>query len=184
MKGDERVARKNRPQVIIMALAFPVLAFFGIYSLVWLAQRDSLLETTNRGEFVDPPVLARELGLDDGSGVPVDGSGSWWVWLVTADCAAACEGALQEMRALRERMYGGADGVRQALVTPPGARPLLPAGSFPRVLRFTSDGAKALDDGIYLVDPAGNVVLRYPVNTRPQPILEDLKRLLEVEEDV
>ena len=182
MMPNERVAKRNRPQVIVMAIAFPLLAFFGVFSLVWLAQRDSLLETTNRGEFVDPPVLARHLGLTDGLGVPVDGSDSWWVWLVTADCAAACEGALEEMRGLRERMYERADDVRQALVTPPGAS-LPPPGSHPRVLRFTSDGETALDEGIYLVDPVGNVVLRYPAGTRPQPVLEDLARLLELADD-
>ena len=183
MKGDKQVARRNRPQVIIMAVAFPVLLIFGIYSLVWLAQQDTLLETTNRGEFVDPPLLARELGLADGSGMPVDGSGSWWVWLVTADCMSACEGALQEMRILQERMYDHADAVRQALVTPPDTGSLPSPDRYPRVLRFTSDGDKALDEGVYLVDPAGNVVLRYPADTRSQPIFEDLGRLLEVDED-
>ena len=183
MKADEQVVKRNRSQVIIMAVAFPVLSFFAVYSLVWLAQRDTLLETTNRGEFVDPPTLARELGLGDGSGMSVDGSGTWWVWLVTEGCAAACERSLQEMGSLQQRLYDHGDRVRQALVTPREAEPLPPPGRYPRILYFTSDGDKALDDGIYLVDPAGNVVLRYPADSRSQPILEDLERLLEIPED-
>ena len=183
MKADELVAKRNRPQVIVMAVAFPLLAVFAVYSLIWLAQRDTLLETTNRGEFVDPPVLARELGLSDGSGMPVDGSGSWWVWMVTADCTAACERALQEMGGVRQRLYGHGDRVRQALVTQSDAESLPPPGRYPQTPRFTSVGEKALDDGIYLVDPVGNVVLRYPADTRSQPILEDLTRLLELPDD-
>ncbi len=182
MKVDEKVAKRNRPQVIIMAVAFPLLAAFGVYSLVFLAERDSLLDTTNRGEFVDPPLLARELGLDDGSGMPVDGSGTWWVWLVTEGCAASCERSLQEMGSLQERLYEHGGRIRQALVMPPEAEPLPPPGRYPQVLRFTSDGEKALDGGIYLVDPVGNVVLRYPADSPAQPILEDLARLLELPE--
>ena len=183
MKAEKRIAKRNRPQVIMMLVAFPLLFAFGIYSLIWLAERDTLLETTNRGTFVDPPLLARELGLSDGSGVPVDGRDSWWVWLVAADCSAACERSLQEIGALRERLYEQGDRVRLALVTPPQPGPLPPPGRYPRVQQFTSDGEKALEPGIYLVDPAGNVVLEYPADSRLQPILEDLTRVLEVGED-
>ena len=77
MNAEERIAKRNRPQVIIMLVAFPLLCAFGVYSLIWLAQRDAMMETTNRGDFVDPPVLARELGLSDGTGMPVDGRDSW-----------------------------------------------------------------------------------------------------------
>ena len=183
MQPDEQVAKGNRAQVLIMAVAFPLLAAFGVYSLIWLAQRDSMLETTNLGQFVDPPVLARELGLGDGSGTPVDGSGNWWVWLVTERCTAACAGALREMGTLRQRLHEQGERVRLALITPPQAEPLPPPDRYPQVSHFTSDGEKALNHGIYLVDPVGNVVLSYPADTGPQPVLEDLARLLEVDRD-
>ena len=68
-------------------------------------------------------------------------------------------------------------------MTPQEAGTLPPPGRLGQVVRFTSDGEKALDPGIYLVDPAGNVVLEYPADARSQPILEDLTSLLEVGED-
>lgn len=183
MKAEDRVAKRNRPQVVIMLVAFPLLCAFGVYSLIWLAQRDAMMQTTNRGDFVDPPVLARELGLSDGTGMPVDGRDSWWVWLVASDCTAACERSLEEIGAVRERLYQHGERVRLALVTPQEAGSLPPPGRLAQVVRFTSDGEKALDPGIYLVDPAGNVVLEYPADARSQPILEDLTSLLEVGED-
>ena len=183
MKAEEQIAKRNRPQIIIMLVAFPLLCAFGVFSLIWLAERDAMMETTNKGTFVDPPVLAWELGLTNGSGAPVDGSGYWWVWLVAADCTAACEQSLQQIGAVRERLQDHGNQVRLALVTPPQAGALPSPGLYQEVLRFTSDGAKALDPGIYLVDPAGNVLLEYPVDARSQPILEDLNRLLEVRED-
>ena len=181
--ADKRIASKNRPQIIIMLVAFPLLVVFGTHSLVWLAERDTLLETTNRGAFVDPPLLARELGLRDAAGAVVDGSGVWWVWVATADCAAACERSLTAMRELRRRLRDHADPVRQALVTKPYADSLPPPGRYPETRHFISDSDKALEEGVYLVDPVGNVVLRYPLDTGHQPVLEDLARLLEVPED-
>ena len=182
--ANEQVAKKNRTQVFIMMVALPLLSVFAVYSLVWLANRDTLLETTNRGKFVDPPVLARELGLRDGSDEVVDGSGTWWVWLVTPDCDAACERSLDEIRALRHGLYDHAEAVRYALVTGRNPASIPPPGRYPRTVHFTSSGVQALDAGIYLVDPPGNVVLRYPADTQAQPVLEDLVRLLEVPEDV
>ena len=165
-----------------MLVAFPLLCAFGVYSLIWLAERGALFTTTNHGAFVDPPVLARELGLLDEAGVPVDGSESWWVWLATANCAAACPGALVAMSGLQEQLHDHAERIRLALVMPPQVNSLPADDQYPELRRFTSDGEKALDAGIYLVDPAGNVVLRYPSNSPVLPILADLRRLLEVAE--
>ena len=64
-----------------MAVALPLLALFGVYSLIYLAGQDTLLQTTNAGEFVDPPLMARDLGLTDAEGRSVDGSDAWWVWV-------------------------------------------------------------------------------------------------------
>ncbi len=183
MNAEKHIAKRNRPQVILMLAAFPLLGAFGVFSLIWLAERDTLLETTNRGTFVDPPALARELGLRDESGMPVDGRDAWWIWLVATDCAAACEQSLEEIGAVPERLHDHGNRVRLALVTPPRAEPLPPPGRFPHFLRFTSDGERALDPAVYLVDPVGNVVLEYPAETNYQPILDDLASLLEVEDD-
>ena len=166
-----------------MLVALPLLVVFGVYSLIWLAGRDTLFETTNRGEFVDPPVLARELGLRDGSGAPVDGSGTWWVWLVTPDCGAACERLLAEIEDLGQRLREDGGRVRHALVT--GQAPESPSPPYHHLgtPRFLSGGGKTLAEGIYLVDPVGNVVLKYSLDMGTGSIMEDLARLLEVAEN-
>ncbi len=180
MEPENRVAKRNRPQVIVMLVAFPLLCAFGVYSLIWLAERDTLFTTTNHGEFVDPPVLARELGLLDESGAPVDGGETWWVWLAAADCGEACQGYLDTLGRLRQRLNEHAERIRTALITPPDPESLPPRGRYPQMRHFTSDGERALNAGIYLVDPAGNVVLRYPSDSPVRLILEDLQRLLEI----
>jgi len=178
--ANARVAKKNRPQLVIMLVVFPLLSVFATYSLIWLANRESLLETTNRGDFVDPPVLARELGLRDPSGDVVDGSDSWWIWLATSNCETLCERAINEIRESGRQFKSVEHRVRYAVVAE--AQSIFAAKHTYDVLNLTSDGQKSLQDGFYIVDPAGNVVLRYPLDTEPDPVLDDLARLLEVAE--
>ncbi len=50
---------------------------------------------------------------------------------------------------------------------------------YPEVIRFQG-ALGALRPGVYIVDPLGNVVLRYEFRDAGKPVLEDLKRLLKV----
>lgn len=181
--ANEQVAKKNRTQVVILLITLPLIVAFAVYSLIWLAGRDEMFKTTNRGQFVDPPLLARELGLRDQAGAPVDGSGTWWVWLATANCEAACERALAEIQGLRQGLHDQMDRVRQALVLGSLLSSPPPSGHHPSTPRFFSDGERTLEEGIYLVDPMGNVILKYQSNTHSQPIMEDLVKLLGLPED-
>jgi hypothetical protein len=62
------------------------------------------------------------------------------------------------------------------LLARPGAE--APArGEYPEMLRL-SGAFEKLGDGIYIVDPIGNLVLVYPHAARGAHVLEDLKRLL------
>lgn len=174
--ADREIAKKNRWQVVIMAVALPLLALFGVYSLIYLAGQDTLLQTTNAGEFVDPPLMARDLGLSDAEGRPVDGSDAWWVWVAADDCAAACRHAIAELDRLDERLAEDAGRVRLAVVVSgPGA--LLDSMV---VEQFRSTGEQRLADGIYIVDPPGNVVLRYPLEAEVDAVVVDLIRILKV----
>ncbi len=164
-----------------MAIALPLLALFGVYSLIYLAGQDSLLRTTNAGEFVDPPLMARDLGLSDAEGRPVDGSDAWWVWVAAEDCAAACRQSLAALGPLNERLAEDAGRVRLALVVsgPDGFEPGAASDSRP-VEQFRSTGGQRLADGVYIVDPPGNVVLRYPLDAAVDAVAEDLTRMLKV----
>lgn len=174
--ADREIAKKNRWQVVIMAVALPLLALFGVYSLIYLAGQDTLLQTTNAGEFVDPPLMARDLGLSDAEGRPVDGSDAWWVWVAADDCAAACRQAIVALGRLKDRLAEDAGRVRlAAVISGPGA-----TLDSMVVEQFRSAGEQQLDDGIYIVDPPGNVVLRYPMEADVDAVAEDLISMLKV----
>lgn len=165
-----------------MAVALPILALFGVYSLIYLAGQDTLLQTTNAGEFVDPPLMARDLGLSDAEGRPVDGSDAWWVWVAADDCDVGCRHALATLGRLKDQLAENAGRVRLAVVVSG------PADSFESgaaldsmvVEQFRSTGEQRLTDGVYIVDPPGNVVLRYPLEAGVDVVAEDLKRMLKV----
>jgi hypothetical protein len=40
----------------------------------------------------------------------------------------------------------------------------------------------AIGDWVYLLDPLGNLLMRYPVTVNPRGILKDLRRLLRLSE--
>ena len=173
---NREIVRKNRKQVVIMAVALPLLALFAVYSLIFLAGQDTLLQTTNAGEFVDPPLMARDLELSDAEGRPVDGSDAWWVWVAADDCAAACRGTLAALGRLHERLAEHASRVRlAAVVSAPSA-----ALDSVAVEQFRSAGEQRLADGVYIVDPPGNVVLRYAMEVDIDTVAEDLKKMLKV----
>ena len=159
-----------------MAVALPILALFGVYSLIYLAGQDTLLQTTNAGEFVDPPLMARDLGLSDAEGRAVDGSDAWWVWVAAEDCAAACRPAVEALGRLKDQLAEDAGRVRFAVVA---AGPGATLDSMV-VEQFRSTGEQRLADGIYIVDPPGNVVLRYPLKAEVDAVAEDLIRMLKV----
>ena len=159
-----------------MAVALPLLALFGVYSLIYLAGQDTLLQTTNAGEFVDPPLMARDLGLSDAEGRPVDGSDAWWVWVAANDCAAACRRAIEALGRLKDQLAEDAGRVRLAAVVS-GTGATLESMV---VEQFRSTGEQRLADGIYIVDPPGNVVLRYPLEAEVDAVAEDLISMLKV----
>jgi hypothetical protein len=50
---------------------------------------------------------------------------------------------------------------------------------FPRLVMLSAE-VGSLAEGVYIVDPLGNLVLRYPPQAPAADVLEDLKKLLRV----
>src|SRR5262249_15007151 len=144
------------------------------------------LGTTNKGEFVQPPRAVDVTGLP----LPADyfAHHLTLVYVGGAGCGADCRGALEAMQvsevALGEKSRQGqrlylAAGVPEAQVKQdPGLTALDATG---RAALAAFDGEQA-PKYVYLVDPKGYVVLRYPLSEDPKHILQDLRHLLGVSE--
>lgn len=115
--------------------------------------------------------------------------GKWiLLQLNQADCAAACRAKLYNMRQVRlalgremervERVWLILDEAQletQLMREYDGTRMLRAAGS-PIIAEFPPAGK--VSDHIYLIDPLGNLMLRFPKNADPRRMLKDLARLL------
>lgn len=175
----EQAKAGGRKQLILMIL-IAAGSLGGSYALFYAAQSGSIWGTTNHGAFVDPPVDARALVIVDAQGSPLADSETWWLWVVRSEpCDAGCAEALHQLRQLHILLNREADRVKRAVVTP---APIDPGGLeqlYPD-LEFLTGRVEGLTPGIYIVDPLGNLVFRYPLEAAGKPVLEDLRRLLKV----
>ncbi|MBI2959836.1 MAG: cytochrome C oxidase subunit I [Betaproteobacteria bacterium] len=147
----------------------------------------------NTGELIDPLPLP-ETVLWRLDGTPFHFSelkGRWiMVQLDEARCAEACRKKLYQMRQVRlaqgrdmhriERLWLVADDA-------PVAAPLIGEFAGTHVLRARDSRLLArfpaqrdLREHIYLIDPLGNLMLRYPRDADPSGMKRDLARLLKL----
>ena len=161
--------RARRQLLLMFGIAFAALGI--AYGLFYYAKTSGGWGTTNNGSFVTPPMKAQELASIEG----FETEGKWWLWMVTSDCRSDCQATLEKLKSLHILLNRDADRVERALMS--GASTAVPAADE----HLHQHGRPTeLRDGVYIVDPLGNLVLRYPVETEPKPVLEDLKRLLKL----
>lgn len=168
----ENGARRQLTLILIVAS----LSLGGSYALFYLARGAEVWGTTNNGAFVDPPSTITELGWSTQDGATLSTSGQWWLWTVAAQCKEACTETLKNLRATHILLNREAKRVRRGITTlsdytPPSDQPDLLG------IRTTSPQPSP---GVYIVDPLGNLVFFYALDTNPKLILKDLKKLLKV----
>ena len=165
--------------VIAIGIA-PILTSYVAY----FAMRDSApWATTNNGALLDPAPTTTTLGwvaaTDPTRAMPL-GDSHWWL-LVAADerCSAECEHAVVQLRQLHVLLNRDQSRVRRALRFRHGVDPAS-VGDFearyPKLELLVGDDS--LDQGVYVIDPLGNVILRYAYEDAGKPVLKDLQKLL------
>jgi cytochrome oxidase Cu insertion factor (SCO1/SenC/PrrC family) len=132
----------------------------------------------NYGELVAPRQV---------SGAPLEALRGKWV-LVSFDaaaCDAYCERKLYFMRQVRTAQHKNMGRVERLWVLTDAGKPraeLLAAIEGTRIAAQKDVAAKDfpgnLVDHIYIVDPIGNVMMRFPRDPDPSRLLKDLQRLL------
>lgn len=105
----------------------------------------------NQGELVQPVRT-----LDQWGGKPDRHTGHWSLLLVNeANCQGECEGRLEALKRVHDALGREADRVRVDAVL-----------------------SSALAPGVWVVDPLGNLILRYPLSYEGKALLGDMRRLL------
>jgi cytochrome oxidase Cu insertion factor (SCO1/SenC/PrrC family) len=189
MSADDQTRGRSRLTVALVAVVWvtPILASLALYFL-WQPARH-----VNYGELLSPAQLAAP-PLADVGGRRFDLTqlrGKWtYITVDTGSCDDYCRGKLWKMRQIRrtqgkymeriERLWLVSD----AHVPDPallkeyeGTWVVRAAGS---ALLKQLPAAGAQRDHVYLLDPLGNLVLRYPRDADPSRMKKDLERLLQL----
>jgi cytochrome oxidase Cu insertion factor (SCO1/SenC/PrrC family) len=178
--------RSNASLWLIIALAAaPVAASYLVY-FFWAPAR-----TVNYGELIKPrPLPDPQLALADGTAFRLSQLRGKWV-LVSLDsgrCDERCEKKLLYMRQLRLTQGKDMERVERAWlllddVTPRPDAAARYAGTW--LVRAAGAGLPhafpapaAATDHIYVVDPLGNLMMRFPPDPEPARMIKDLSRLL------
>ncbi len=106
---------------------------------------------TNRGELVQPVRTLEQWG-----GEPGRYTGHWSLLLVhEPNCPAPCVSRLETLKRVHDALGREADRVRvESLLS------------------------GALESGVWVVDPLGNLVLKHPLSYKGKALLGDMRRLL------
>jgi len=153
--------------------------------------------TTNNGDLVQPVRKLPAFRLESQQGKPVDETffrGKWTLmYLAKGECGKPCIEQLYTIRQvrlaqgknidrLRRLMLWDADGVamarREELQAHFPGQVIVPAGQA-LVEAFRLDGQDPLSaKRIYLVDPLGNLMMKYDPGEEPRGMIKDLEKLL------
>ena len=178
--NDGATIRRNRIMLLIL-FAIAILPLLGAYWLYESTRSAKPWGTTNRGELLDPIVSVADLKIAAADGKASMVSGQWWLVVVESDgCPQECQSAVHQLHQLHILLGRDASRVRRSLVAV-GDAPLDESvrKNYPELVLFNAP-AGALRPGVYVVDPLGNVVLRYDYRDADKPVLEDMKQLLKV----
>lgn len=170
--------------LVFLACAAPVALSLLTY-YVWKPE-----QRMNYGEMLQGSALAFT-GLKSPSGVPLAGNPFQRKWILLLvdqpDCADACQKRLYAMRQTALAMEMKKDKLAQAWLIDPAGMPksdLL--AQYPQTQLLAGDAAwlrqlpQPFAGRIFLIDPNGLPLLRYPEDPDAKRMMKDLGRLLDI----
>lgn len=179
-----RIGARAKLVLLVSLFAMPIVASLVTYRYMRPAP------TANYGELLLPPndITAQPFERDGGGRFAFAQLAGKWA-LVTSDsgaCSAACVEKLATLRQVRLALGRNASRIERVLVVD-DTRPLDRKALAPfegMIVALTPTGMTLAPGAgndrahIYLVDPRGNVMLRWPANADRRRMLKDLERLL------
>lgn len=173
--------------LILALFALPFLTAFGLYTMHWRPAT-----VASYGTLVNPPfgLPLDDLRRLDGDAFAPDALRGRWLMVLALPgrCEARCLESLDEMRRIQVALYRNMGRVGR-LVLAEASDPLLldSVKAAPDLLVARAEGAWRELPGqdnvdaaprLFLVDPLGNLVMRYPSRPDPAGVKADLEHLL------
>jgi hypothetical protein len=183
---------KGRRQLILLASVFlgPLLIAFVFYygGIGWRP-----INSTENGQLITPPRLLPDIALLPNANTESPGFRGKWSLIIFGDgaCDANCQTRLYETRQVRKALSRDRDRVQRVFCVTGG---MLDAefvrNEHPGLVVIKTDApvASALLEAahdrepgdVFLVDPIGNLIMRFPRDTDMKGIHTDLKHLLKL----
>jgi hypothetical protein len=174
---------------VLLVCAAPILASYFTYYVIKPTSR------TNYGELIDPrqhPIPAMASSALDGQPVTLDAYKGKWIMLKVggSNCQQDCQDQLFKMRQLRTMQGKEMERIERVwLITDqePLETMILRVNDGTRMLRAPAGvvgnwlpvepGGK-VEQHIYLIDPLGNLMMRFPADADPAKMKKDIVKLL------
>lgn len=174
---------------VVASFAVPVIMAYVMFYFV------EVTSFTNKGEILKPIVDIGSLGLTDENGVLIPRKKLTYKWrffsFVGANCDEACKKRLHERRQVFRSLGKNQHRVIRVIVhlEPPNKEfSQLIKAEYPDVLNMNGDAGKIsaafggrakLDENeIYIMDPVGNVMMRFTQEQPMKDFYRDMKKLL------
>lgn len=183
----------SRLKLLALAVLFAA-PFAGALLLYYIFPEYIPAGRQNYGALVEPVRPVPALGLADAAGVaqPLALLGKWsLVYLGDAGCDDACAARLMVTRQVRLALAANRERVQRVYVAPDSAAAISAKAQLGPdhhdLVVLVADGAAAArffeprdPDAIFLVDPLGNLTMRYEGPVEHQGLYRDIKKLLRV----
>ena len=182
--------KKPAYRTLLLLAAVFFLPFVIGSGLFWSGWRPG--KFVNSGELVQPPRPLPENGLTHANGQPFPTSelrGKWLLVLpVDGSCNASCQQNLQQMQQVHIALNKEQSRLQRVFISNSASAPTELQSRFPELVIGIVQANTAGDAWrramysrgrtVYVVDPLGNVMLRYADPGDMRGVLKDLERLL------
>ena len=171
--------------LILAVCASPVIASYLTYYVIKPETR------TNYGDLIDPRAHPAPVSLGAGTATLAEYKGKWVMLQVgNADCDENCRKRLHDMRQLRLAQGKDMDRIERVwLITDEKPLETMLMREYdgthmlrakPEVLRswLPADSGTTQADHIYMIDPLGNLMMRFPKDADPNKVKKDIAKLL------
>ncbi|MAM00497.1 hypothetical protein [Hydrocarboniclastica marina] len=200
---DPRAVRRGR----VIALSLFAIALLPIVLASWMyfGGWGAVGGTANKGELLQPVGAVETLGLRTVDNTPLTDrffpareEPLWLILTIAEACDTACRKALHEVRQVHIALGKESERVERGLwvvqSTAAGAGESISDGQtlgqqYPELVLLEHESGQARPElpgaaelqtsyQIYVIDPNGNIVLRYDASNAGEDLLDDLKKLL------
>jgi hypothetical protein len=185
----QRIRGRWKLFAVIAVCAAPLIASYFTYYVIKPTARN------NYGTLLDPrehPMPAMDTRTLAGEPAPLSSYAGKWIMVKAggSDCGQPCQDQLFTMRQLRTMQGKEMDRIERVwLITDdqPLETMLLRVNDGTRMLRAPADLVKAwlpveaggnVEDHIYIVDPRGHLMMRFPKQPDPSRMKKDIGKLL------